>query len=159
MFERSVGYLEESRFVAFFWGICDELCFHDDSLNSGTLDSAGWQVFTGHPFVRLHLSTFYFGSADFPARHWLLLDREARRFYVGERDAVEAFLEGQADSVAEMAGPCSRETTITLDEFIAMVGNIEEVLGQEMFPEEMMRRLREQQSVCSELREWLERLG
>lgn len=159
MFERSVGYLEESRFVAFFWGICDELCFLDDSLDSGTLDSAGWLVFTGHPFVRLHLSTFDFGSADLPARHWLLLDRVARRFYVGERDTVEVFLETQAGPVAETAGHCARETTITLDEFIAMAGNIEEVLGQELFPEEMMRRLREQQAVCSELREWLERLG
>jgi hypothetical protein len=159
MFERSVGYKGESRFVAFFMEPCDELCFHDDFLNSGTLDSASWLLFTHHPFVKLHLLSFDFGSADFPARHWLLLDRETRRFYVGERETVESFLDAEAYPSAKIEGMHNRETTITLDEFISMAGNIEEVIGQEMFPEEMMRRLQEQQAVCSELREWLERLG
>jgi hypothetical protein len=39
-----------------------------------------------------------------------------------------------------------------------LAGNIEEVLEKELSPEEMMRRLTEQHAVCSELREWLERL-
>jgi hypothetical protein len=159
MFESCLGYNGEGRFVAFAWEQCDELCFHDDLLDSGTLDSAGWLLFTQHPFVRRHVHSFDFGSADFPARHLLLLDREARRFYVGERETVEDFLDAEAYPVAKAAEIHGRETTISLDEFISMVGNIEEVLGQELFPEEMMKRLQKQQAVCSELREWLKRLG
>jgi len=159
MFEKCVGYMGKSRFVAFFWGLCDELCFLDDSLDSGTLDSAGWLVFTEHPFVRLHFQPFDFGSAELPARHYLLLDREERRFYVGKGEAIEGFLEMQANPSTETAVKSSgRKTTVTLDEFISMAGSMEEVLGKELFPEEMMKRLQEQQVVCSELREWLERL-
>lgn len=159
MFEKSVGYYGRSRFAAFFWGLCDELCFLDDSLDSGTLDSAGWLVFTEHPFVRLHFQSYDFGSAELPARHCLLLDREQRHFHVGTREAIEAFLEKEANPEAEAAEQPGRETTVTLDEFIAMAGNIEEVLGRELFPDEMMKRLQEQQAVCTELRQWLERLG
>jgi hypothetical protein len=145
--------------VAFFWEHFDELCFRDDSLDSGTLDSASWRLFTLHPFVRLHLHSYDFGSAEFPARHWLLLDRKVRRFYVGGRETVEALLDAEAYPVAKTGDSHHRQTTITLDEFISMAGNIEEVLGQELFPEELMKRLQEQQAVCSELRDWLERLG
>lgn len=159
MFERCLGYRGEGRFVAFFWEYFDEVYFRDDSLDSGTLDSASWRLFTLHPFVRLHLHSYDFGSADFPACHWLLLDRKVRRFYVGKKAIVEAFLDAEAYPVAKTRGRHDRQTTITLDEFISMAGNIEEVLGQELFPEEMMKRLQEQQAVCSELREWLERLG
>ena len=156
MFEKSLGYKGESRFVAFYWEYFDEVCFHDTSLNSGTLDSAGWLLFTQHPFVRLHLHSFDFGSTDFPARHWLLLDRESRRFYVGERETIESFLDAEAYPDAKTAARQGPETTITLDQFIAMAGNIEEVLGQDLFPIELLKRLQEQQAVCSELREWLE---
>ncbi|MRR33313.1 hypothetical protein EG829_01255 [bacterium] len=159
MFERSVGYGGDSRFVAFFWGTCDELCFCDDSLASGTIDSAGWLIFTAHPFVRRHLLSLDFGSADLPARHYLLLDRKERRFHVGERDAVEAFLEAYAHPVGKQAKPGGSKSTVTLDEFIAMAGNMEDLLSRELCPEEMMRRLTERQAVCSELKEWLERLS
>ncbi|MGA7828616.1 MAG: hypothetical protein WCA04_13190 [Geobacteraceae bacterium] len=159
MFEKCLGYSGEGRFVAFFWEHFDELCFHDDHLNNGTLDAVSWRLFVQHPFVRLHLYSFDFGSADFPARHWLLLDRHVRRFYVGERELVEAFLEAEACPAEKIEGQDNLKTTITLDEFISMAGGIEEVLGQELFPEELMKRLEEQQSICSELRKWLERLG
>ncbi|RQW85631.1 MAG: hypothetical protein EHM79_11370 [Geobacter sp.] len=159
MFERCLGYKGEGRFVVFFWEHFDELCFRDDFLNSGTLDSASWLLFMQHPFVRRHVSSFDFGSADFPARHWLLLDRDARRFFVGDRETVESFLDATGCPATKIAGMPGRETTITLDEFISMAGNIEEVLGQELYPAEMMKRLQEQQAVCSELREWLKRLG
>jgi len=159
MFERCLGYRGEGRFVALSWEHFDELCFHDDFLNCGTLDSASWQLFSQHPFVRLHLCPFDFGSGELPARHWLLLDRKTRRFYAGERDAVETFLEAEAYPAGKTAEQHHRETTITLDEFISMSGNIEEVLGQEMFSAELMKKLQEQQAVCSELREWLKRLG
>lgn len=158
MFERSVGYTGKSRFVAFFWGPCDELCFFDDELDSGAINSAGWQIFREHPFVRLHFLSYDFGSADFPARHWLLLHREKRRFYVGEPATVERFLEEQAYPEGKPHPPAGEKATITLDECIMLAGNIEEVLEKELSPEEMMRRLSEQQAVCSELREWLERL-
>ncbi len=159
MFERCLGYKGEGRYVALFWEQFDEVCFRDDSFDSGTLDSVSWRLFTQHPFVRLHLHSYDFGSTDFPARHWLLLDRKVRRFSVGERETVEAFLEAEGYPVANTGNRHNRQTTITLDEFISMAGNIEEVLGQELFPEEMMKRLQEQQAVCFELREWLERLG
>jgi hypothetical protein len=159
MFERSMGYTGESRFVAFYWGTCDELCFFDDALDSGAINSTAWQIFREHPSVRLHFLPYDFGSAELPPRHWLLLHREKRRFYVGEPAAVERFLEEQACPDRKPRPVAGEKTTITLDECIMLAGNIEEVLEKELSPEEMMRRLTEQQSVCSELREWLERLG
>jgi len=78
---------------------------------------------------------------------------------VGERETVESFLDAEGFPAAKISAMPGRETTITLDEFISMAGNIEEVLGQELYPAEMMKRLQEQQAVCSELREWLKRLG
>jgi hypothetical protein len=158
MFERSVGYDGESRFVAFYWGTCDELCFCDDSLASGTIDSAGWLIFTSHPFVRRHFSSFDFGTADLPARHCLLLDRKERRFHVGEKESVESFLEAYAFPGGKPVQPAGRKGTVTLDEFIVMAGNMEELLSREFCPEEMMRRLSARQAVCAELKEWLEKL-
>jgi len=159
MFERSVGYRGESRLVAFYWDSCEELCFLDDSLATGTIDAAGWQIFVGHPFVRRHLRPYDLGSGEFAARHWLLLDRRERRFHIGAREDVETFLEGEARPDCRAALPRQGETTVTLDQFITMAGTIEEVLSQEFFPDEMMRRLTEQQAVCVELREWLDGLG
>jgi len=158
MFERAVGYAGDCRFVAFYWGSCDELCFTDDSLVSGTIDSAGWLIFMSHPFVRLHLRCLDFGSADCPSRHLLLLDRVERRFHVGEREKVESFLEDCARLGSRVGAPAQVKSTVTLDEFIAMAGNLEELLGRELAPAGMMRRLEERQAVCSELREWLKRL-
>jgi hypothetical protein len=159
MFERSVGYGGDSRLVAFYWDSCDELCYLDDTLASGTIDSAAWLIFTGHPFVRAHLLPHDLGSCGFAGRHWLLLDRLERRFSVGSRAAVEAFLEGEARPDGRATALVQGETTVTLDQFIAMAGAMEELLSQELFPEEMMRRLKDQQAVCLELREWLDRLG
>jgi hypothetical protein len=158
MFERAVGYSGKGRFVAFYWGGCDELCFFDDALDTGAINSIAWQIFREHPFVRLHFLSYDFGSAEFPARHWLLLHRESRRFYVGDPATVESFLEEQAFPDGKPDRPATAKTTITLDECIMLAGNIEEVLEMELSPGEMMRRLTEQQAVCSELREWLERL-
>lgn len=159
MLESSLGYCGESRFVAFYWGACDELCFIDDSLASGTIDSAGWLVFTSHPTVRRHLQSLDFGSADLPCRHLLLLDRKQRRFHVGEREAVESFLEARAYPGGKPVTPDAVRGTITLDQFISMAGNIEELLSRELCPEEMIRRLCARQTVCTELRRWLDRLG
>jgi hypothetical protein len=157
MFERLVGYRGSCRFVAFSWGACDELVYLDDMLASGTLDSAGWQIFTDHHFVRKHLAPFALGSSSSTARHWLLLDRKLRRFFVGERDAIEAFLE--AGNGVEVAAQDMPETTMGLDEFIALAGNPALRLGDELSAEDMMRRLQDQKAVCVELREWLNRLG
>lgn len=158
MFESSVGYCGESRFVAFYWGACDELCFFDDSLASGTIDSTGWLVFASHPAVRRHFQSIDFGSADHPDKR-LLLDRSARRFHIGEREAVEAFLEARAYPGGKTSAHDSGKWTVTLDQFISMAGNIEELLSRELCPEEMIRRLSARQAVCTELKKWLDRLG
>lgn len=158
MFERSVGYTGQSLRVAFYWGPCDELCFCDDLMNSGAIDSAGWLFFMDHPSVKRHLHPYDFGSADLPARHWLLLHRKKRRFYVGESAVVEKFLEALALPGKKPDSPAGEKTTITLDECIMLAGNIEELLKKELSPEETIRRLGKQQSVCAELRRWLEKL-
>jgi len=159
MFESSVGYCGESRFVAFYWGACDELCFFDDSMASGTIDSTGWLVFASHPSVRRHFQSLDFGSVDNPASHLLLLDRKERRFHIGEREAVEGFLEALACPEGKPVPRQAGRGTITLDHFIDMAGSIEELLSRELCPEEMIRRLSARQAVCTELRRWLDRLG
>lgn len=157
MIERLLGYRGSCRFVAFSWGACDELIYLDESLVSGTLDSAGWSVFIGHHFVQKHLAPYEFGSSNRAARHWLLLDRQARRFLVGDREVVEAFLE--ESSGAHICAQDMPDTTVSLDEFIAFAGTTERRAGKELSAEGMIRRLQDQQAVWYELREWLDRLG
>jgi hypothetical protein len=92
-FEQVMGYPGNRKWVAFFWTpYGDELEF-DDGYSSGTIDWPGWLAFVRHRLVRPLIKAYDFGSSDSDPVHCLLLDRQKRQFYVGEKKAVHRFLE------------------------------------------------------------------
>lgn len=92
-FEQVMGYPGNRKWVAFFWTpYGDELEF-DDGHSSGTIDWVGWLAFVRHRLVRPLIMAYDFGSSESEAVHWLLLDRQTRQFYVGEKRTVHGFLE------------------------------------------------------------------
>lgn len=92
-FEQVMGYPGNRKWVAFFWTpFGDELEFNDGH-SSGTIDWPGWLAFVRHRLVLPLIKAYDFGASDSEAVHWLLLDRQARQFFVGEKRAVRDFLE------------------------------------------------------------------
>lgn len=94
MIEAALGYYENADFVAFYWAQSgDELASHD-SLGNGYVGANwnAWQVFVQHPVIEPFLSPFDLGNSDVEARHWLLLDRKQRVFYVGTAEEVHGRL-------------------------------------------------------------------
>lgn len=92
-FEQVMGYPGNRKWVAFYWTpFGDELEF-DDGHSAGTIDWPGWLAFVRHRLVWPLIKAYDFGSSESEARHWLLLDRQARQFYVGEKRAVYDFLQ------------------------------------------------------------------
>jgi hypothetical protein len=94
MFERALGYEGDARYVAFDWmpgG--DELMYHDGTVSADG-DYNPWLLWTRHITTAAVLAGYHFGNSDEPAQHWLLLDREERRFYViPARDGERFFAE------------------------------------------------------------------
>jgi hypothetical protein len=110
MLEHAFGYYGSAAFVAFYFSdVGDELAWLD-STGSSTVGGywEAWQAFTLHPVMRAYLDPFDFGSSDRTATHWLLLDRQNRRFYVGVAGKVNALLTSKhrspADILREMTG-------------------------------------------------------
>jgi hypothetical protein len=92
-FEQVMGYPGNRKWVAFYWmPFGDELEF-DDGHSAGTIDWPGWLAFVRHRLVWPLIKAYDFGSSESGAIHWLLLDRQARQFYVVEKRAVSDFLQ------------------------------------------------------------------
>lgn len=102
-FERFCGYEGERRYVGFYWlpgG--DELMF-EDGVHGATGSNWPWLMWTGHLSVMPHLAPFDFGSSDFEAKHWMLLDRERRQIWASYVREVHHFLKDAPDLRAERA--------------------------------------------------------
>ena len=92
-FEQAMGYPGNRKWVAFFWSPFGDELEYDDGHSAGTIDWPAWLAFVRHRLVRPLIKDHHFGSSDSEAAHWLLLDRQARSFYAGEKDAVSRFLQ------------------------------------------------------------------
>ena len=93
MIEEALGYMGSSRFVAFYWEpVPLGFCWHDPHHSKTSPHWAVWFAFTQHRRVHPFLEPYLFGSEGTAAKHWLLLDRVERVFFVGLAAHVNAFL-------------------------------------------------------------------
>jgi hypothetical protein len=116
MLEAAVGYAGAADYVALYWEPCGDDACYDDGALSGDGSSAAFLAFARHPAVAPWLAPYDLGSSDATAREWLLVDRRARRLYVGPRADVAAVLrrqDGRPDP-AEPSEPASPELLAAL---------------------------------------------
>jgi hypothetical protein len=92
-FEQAMGYPGDRKWVAFFWTPFGDELEYDDGHSAGTIDWPACWAFTRHRLVRPLIRGYDFGSSENEAARWLLLDRQARRFYAGKKVAVAHFLQ------------------------------------------------------------------
>ena len=93
IFERVADYSGNRRWVAFYWSKFSEAPAFDDGYDFGTAGSArAWHFFMRHRLVKECLKDIDLGSTRGAATHLLLLDRQQRRFYIGEQKTVWRFL-------------------------------------------------------------------
>jgi len=93
---RYLGYPDQldNDLVAYYWYPGDFT--FDDGMVAGS--AARWfpfRAFMDHPLVYPQLSKYFLGADDGEAEHWLLLDRQARKFWVGTPKEVAAALRNQ----------------------------------------------------------------
>lgn len=90
--EKALAYSGDFRWLSVYWEPeLNQLCYADGQL-IGVGSSQAWQLFRTHPQVKPLLQSYNFGDNGQPAQHYLLLDRETRRLYVGESVFVEECL-------------------------------------------------------------------
>jgi hypothetical protein len=93
MLEEALGYSGKSRYVAFYWEAAgDELVWEDGRAKLIGANWPAWLIFVRHCRVARHLAPYQLGSSESEAAHKLLLDRQERTLYVGERKQVARFL-------------------------------------------------------------------
>jgi len=123
MFEAALGYDGDARYVAFYWQPAGDEVMYDDGQIAGDGDWWAWIEFENHPAIAPHLwlpcprcrgrgttntlendscdacdgsglLPLNLGSSDFEADHWLILDRQERKFYVAPIVTARRFLQG-----------------------------------------------------------------
>lgn len=91
--ETALAYSGTSRWLGLYWEReLNQFCYSDGQ-SIGTGNNLAWQLFRTHPQVSCSLAPYQFGDNDRPTEHYLLLNRETRKLYVGEGAIVEAYLQ------------------------------------------------------------------
>src|SRR5262245_20356750 len=102
MMEEALGYKGTRRYVAFYVSLRSfEFGFDDGEFHAS--DMAVWKEFTSHLLVA--------STLDYPSKEgcWVMLDRSARRLYVGTPTKVRLFLDINFDE-EEVPAPSEVET-------------------------------------------------
>lgn len=95
LLERALGYTGEARFMATWWQPEGDDAMVSDGLTTATGQWQGYLAFVDHEAVHLHLMDYELGSSERPARHWLVIDRQERRAWIGKNGDARAFLQAQ----------------------------------------------------------------
>lgn len=115
MLEAAIGYPGPAPFVALYWTPFGDEAVYDDGALNGDGSGVAYQAFVHHPTVARHLAPYELGNSDREARDWLLLDRRARRLYVGPRADVAAVVRVQRGLTDDEPGePLRTELTTAL---------------------------------------------
>ncbi len=147
--ERAMGYDGELRYVAFYWTPYGDEVVYDDGTQSGDGDWQVWLLYVRHPKIRPFLTQLELGSSDTEARHWLLLDCQARFFYCGEVKAVRKFLNRQVPVQLVDTPPVLRR-----EDLQKLNKSLKERPPVTM--EEIHAIMRQRTKKLAELREWLD---
>ena len=91
-FDQSLGLQHPARWLGLYWEPqLDQVCYTDgEDISTGNAQS--WQLFCTHPQIEPVLAPYYLGNDGRVAQHFLLLDRQTNRLYVGESVLVEDYL-------------------------------------------------------------------
>lgn len=146
--EAAIGYDGAARWVGFYWQPAgDEVCWDDGRASLTGANWGAYLAYTQHRAVWPHLALYDFGSSDEPARHWLVLDREARQLYAAPWDVAAAALRLQ-----ERSDPLPTLGELpTADELI-------ELLGQTLYtdPAQIAAQMAQAEQMRQELETWLD---
>jgi hypothetical protein len=120
MLEQALGYPGQARLVAFYWSPIGDEAMYDDGRCSGDGNWHAYLAFVEHPTVEPHLHPFDLGSSEDEARHWLVLDREARTLSALPVEAAAALLQQQSD-IRQASLPLQWETLDPIPELLAVI--------------------------------------
>ena len=151
----AIGYPGCSRYVAFYWTPYGDEVMYSDGRISADGHWHAWLLFIRHKSIAPHLQGYNLGSSDEEATHWLLVDRETCRMYVGTPGEVYPVIRGQF-AEQNQAHEAQRNDTPgenTLEDFRSFVESFVEVSGPK--PEEIINAMRKQDALVEELRVWL----
>jgi hypothetical protein len=154
--ERAIGYEREARYVALYWGAGDE-AYYDDGRFSGTGEWNGYLTFVRHPAIEPALRPYHLGDSETEARHWLILDREARTLYVAPLRQANRFLQEQWPREEASSEP----VTMTSEEMMQAVLDALNMQNWQEVPAtvdtgEIMRRMQAQAQLVQEMKTWLD---
>ena len=181
MFEAALGYDGDARYVAFYWQPTGDEVMYDDGHASGDGDWWAWIEFENHRAIAPHLWLpcprcegrgttntlendpcdacdgsgllhLNLGSSDFEADHWLILDRQERKFYVAPIVTARRFLQEQWPPPPEL-------TPEEEQAFFEAIQRAVEELNQTWQPpssEELEARLTASMQLCREMVAWLD---
>lgn len=111
--EQAIAYSGSSRWLALHWEPeLNQLCYNDGQ-TVGVGNTYAWQIFRHHPKVERLCHPYHLGDDGQPARHYLLLDRETRKLYVGESIVVEECLK-QSQVLSLLAALDADSTAISV---------------------------------------------
>lgn len=153
MLEAAFQYQGNADLVAFHWiPYSENICICDSLGGCGT--GANWNVwflFIHHPAISLFLAPFDLGGCEDEAKHWLLLDRKQRVFYVGAAEQVKKRLSENPPSLPEEPDIGGAVFNSIVD---SQLENIRQAVDRWDAERPGERKWREQQSV-QELQSWL----
>jgi len=150
MLEEALDYPGNARYVAFYEAPNGEMRY-DDGTISADGDWLAWLIFVNHPCIAPMLRGPHFHASAQGARRWLLLDREARALYVGEREEINRLLYSQ--SPGDLPFGLSRE------EMEALVERVRETFKRECQPlslVELHEAMAQRNQLLVDLRVWLD---
>ena len=179
--EGALGYDGDARYVAFYWQPAGDEVMYDDGQVSADGDWWAWIDFVNHPAVYHHLLwpcpqchgvgttnqlenetctvcdgagrlPLNLGNSDEEATHWLILDRQERKFYVAPIATARRFLQEQWPPPPELT---PEEQASIFEAFQEAVAK----LNREWQPpsdEELQAILEESMQACAEMKAWLD---
>lgn len=153
MFERAIGYEGNCRFIGLYWSRAADTVICEDGIEiivGGHVPA--WNTITTHRLMLSYSSTYQLGSEYMDARHWLLLDRAERRFYLAKpSDAKQKLLEQHA-----LTG---KRPVMDLDEVLMSLEEASERLKATPTPDDIEYREwkeTERRNATYEMHRWLE---
>jgi hypothetical protein len=157
MLEETLGYMGKARLVAFYWTPMGDEAMVDDGVQSGDGEWPAYRGFVEHPKIEPQLRAYDLGSSDGEARHWLVLDREARALYALPVRTAAALLHqqwaGRPDAPPVLESP---EEVAALLDAITDVANWQEATIDMAAVE---RRMEEEGARLEAMLGWLDQQG
>ncbi len=155
MLEAALQYEGNAGLVAFHWTphsgditVCD---LAGECSTRSKWDT--WFLFIQHPAVSPFLSPFDLGGGPKEAKHWLLLDRKQRVFYVGTADQVKECLSANPPALPA-GGPAVVDESVTNSITESQFEALTKAMADWDYSSPKEKQARDQRAVL-ELRHWL----